>query len=58
MERTLGPEAKLSRRGVYLLAAELRNAGVVRDATPGERYGAAREVEKLWLASALMPDRP
>lgn len=58
MERTLGPEAGLSRRGVYLLAAELRDAGVVRDGTPASRHGAAPEVDRLWIATALVPEPP
>jgi hypothetical protein len=58
MERTLGREAKLSRRGVYLLAAELRDAGVVREAQTHEPHVGAREVEKMWIASALTPERP
>ncbi|MFD1628101.1 hypothetical protein, partial [Azospirillum griseum] len=57
MERTLGRAAQLSRRGVYLLAAELREAGVVREAPTGGPRGGSWEVEKLWIASALTPQR-
>ncbi|MFD1628097.1 hypothetical protein, partial [Azospirillum griseum] len=57
MERTLGRAAQLSRRGVYLLAAELRDAGVVREAPTGDPRGGSWEVEKLWIASALTPQR-